>query len=96
MPIAKEYADRSVQVRSAYQEQFSLGDRTLLDMLDSENEVFSAQRRYVELQFVDMFTTYRISARTGELLKSLNIQPPTAAEPLAQAKSSQAELPELK
>ncbi|VTP73405.1 outer membrane channel protein [Leclercia adecarboxylata] len=58
VPIAKEYADRSVQVRSAYQEQFSLGDRTLLDMLDSENEVFSAQRRYVELQFVDMFTTY--------------------------------------
>jgi adhesin transport system outer membrane protein len=52
-------------VRSAYQEQFSLGDRTLLDMLDSENEVFTAQRRYVELQFVDMFTTYRISARTG-------------------------------
>ncbi|MFK3711103.1 TolC family outer membrane protein [Leclercia adecarboxylata] len=96
VPIAKEYADRSVQVRSAYQEQFSLGDRTLLDMLDSENEVFSAQRRYVELQFVDMFTTYRISARTGELLKSLNIQAPSAAQPLDQAQRSQTELPELK
>jgi adhesin transport system outer membrane protein len=69
VPIAKEYAERSVTVRSAYQEQFSLGDRTLLDMLDSENEVFTAQRRYVELQFVDMFTTYRISARTGNCLK---------------------------
>ncbi len=96
VPIAKEYADRSVQVRSAYQEQFSLGDRTLLDMLDSENEVFSAQRRYVELQFVDMFTTYRISARTGELLKNLNIQAPSAAQPLDQAQRTQAELPELK
>ncbi|MFY9994572.1 MAG: TolC family outer membrane protein [Leclercia sp.] len=96
VPIAKEYADRSVTVRSAYQEQFSLGDRTLLDMLDSENEVFSAQRRYVELQFVDMFTTYRISARTGELLKSLNIQAPSAAQPLDQAQRAQAELPELK
>ena len=96
VPIAKEYADRSVQVRSAYQEQFSLGDRTLLDMLDSENEVFSAQRRYVELQFVDMFTTYRINARTGELLRNLNIQAPSAAQPLDQAQRTQAELPELK
>ncbi|TCW49634.1 adhesin transport system outer membrane protein [Phytobacter diazotrophicus] len=95
VPIAKEYAERSVTVRSAYQEQFSLGDRTLLDMLDSENEVFTAQRRYVELQFVDMFTTYRISARTGELLKSLNIQPPSASQPLDQAQRTQAELPEL-
>lgn len=96
VPIAKEYADRSVTVRSAYQEQFSLGDRTLLDMLDSENEVFSAQRRYVELQFVDMFTTYRINARTGELLKSLNIQAPSAAEPLDSAQRTQVELPDLK
>ncbi|WP_437890495.1 TolC family outer membrane protein [Phytobacter sp. V91] len=95
-PIAKEYADRSVTVRSAYQEQFSLGDRTLLDMLDSENEVFSAQRRYVELQFVEMFTTYRINARTGELLKSLNIQAPSASQPLEQAQRAQPELPELK
>ena len=96
VPIAKEYAERSVTVRSAYQEQFSLGDRTLLDMLDSENEVFSAQRRYVELQFVDMFTTYRINARTGELLKSMHIQAPSASQPLDQAQRTQAELPELK
>ncbi|MGK9172017.1 TolC family outer membrane protein [Yokenella regensburgei] len=96
VPIAKEYADRSVTVRSAYQEQFSLGDRSLLDMLDSENEVFSAQRRYVELQFLDMFTAYRINARTGELLKSLNVQAPTASQPLDEGQTAQAELPELK
>ena len=96
VPIAKEYAERSVTVRSAYQEQFSLGDRTLLDMLDSENEVFSAQRRYVELQFVDMFTSYRINARTGELLKSMNIQPPSASQPIDQAQRTQVELPDLK
>ena len=83
-------------VRTAYQEQFSLGDRTLLDMLDSENEVFSAQRRYVQLQFVEMFTTYRINTRTGELLKQLNIQAPSAALPVDEMQTSKAELPELK
>lgn len=82
-------------VRTAYQEQFSLGDRSLLDMLDSENEVFSAQRRYVELQFVEMFSTYRINARMGELLKSMSIQPPTAAQPLDGQQTTQADLPDL-
>ncbi len=96
VPIAKEYADRSMTVRTAYQEQFSLGDRTLLDMLDSENEVFTAQRRYVELQFTEMFNTYRISARTGLLLKMLNIQPPSASQPLDNMQTTQTELPDLK
>ena len=96
VPIAKDYADRSMVVRTAYQEQFSLGDRTLLDMLDSENEVFSAQRRYVQLQFVEMFTTYRINARTGELLKQLNIQAPSATLPVDEMQTTKAELPELK
>ena len=95
VPIAKEYADRSMTVRTAYQEQFSLGDRSLLDMLDSENEVFSAQRRYVELQFVEMFSTYRINARMGELLKAMSIQPPTAAQPLDAQQTTQAEIPDL-
>ena len=36
LPSAEEYADRSVKVRTAYQDQFSLGERTLLDLLDSE------------------------------------------------------------
>jgi len=96
VPIAKDYADRSRTVRIAYQEQFSLGDRSLLDMLDSENEVFTAQRRYIELQFIEMFTTYRINARTGTLLKAMNIQPPSSAQPVDELQTSKVELPELK
>jgi adhesin transport system outer membrane protein len=96
VPIAKDYADRSVKVRSAYQEQFSLGDRTPARYAGQRKRSVQRSRRYVELQFVDMFTTYRISARTGELLKSLNIQAPSAAQPLDQAQRTQAELPELK
>lgn len=96
VPIAKDYADRSVVVRIAYQEQFSLGERSLLDMLDSENEVFSAQRRYVQLQFIEMFTTYRINARIGDLLKQLKIQAPSASQPLNEIQTSKIELPDLK
>ena len=96
VPIAKDYADRSAVVRTAYQEQFSIGERSLLDMLDSENEVFTAQRRYVEMQFVEMFTTYRINARIGDLLKQLNIQAPTAAQPVDEQQTAHSNLPDLK
>ena len=82
VPIAKDYADRSAVVRTAYQEQFSIGERSLLDMLDSENEVFDAQRRYVEMQFTEMLATYRINARIGDLLKQLKVKAPSASQPL--------------
>nr|BFE92437.1 hypothetical protein GCM10020185_29730 [Pseudomonas brassicacearum subsp. brassicacearum] len=36
VPVAQQYVDRSANVRTAYQKQFSLGERTLLDLLDSE------------------------------------------------------------
>lgn len=96
VPIAKDYAERSAIVRTAYQEQFSIGERSLLDMLDSENEVFTAQRRYVEMQFVEMFTTYRINARIGDLLKQLKIQAPSAAQPEEEQQTAHVNLPELK
>ncbi len=94
MPAAEEYADRSVKVRTAYQDQFSLGERTLLDLLDSENEVFSSKRRLVELRYLEISTGYRIFARTGELLKALKINPTPAGQPIDAADNNA--LPELK
>lgn len=93
LPAAADYADRSVKVRTAYQDQFSLGERTLLDLLDSENEVFSSKRRLVELRYLEISSGYRIFARTGELLKSLKINPTAASQPIDSASNNT--LPEL-
>ncbi|MDD0972966.1 TolC family outer membrane protein [Pseudomonas fontis] len=79
VPIAQQYVDHSSKVRSAYQKQFSLGDRTLLDLLDSENELFTAQRRLNEVKFIQMFTQYRIKATIGQLLKSQGVVAPLAS-----------------
>lgn len=78
LPIAQQYVDHSNRVRSAYQQQFSLGERTLLDLLDSENETFSAQRRLLEVQTIQLFTQYRIKATIGQLLKSQGVVAPMA------------------
>ncbi|MEW7856588.1 TolC family outer membrane protein [Pseudomonas chlororaphis] len=79
VPIAQQYVDRSASVREAYQKQFSLGERTLLDLLDSENELFTASRRLAEIKNIQLFTQYRIKATMGELLKSQGVVAPMAS-----------------
>ncbi|MNR21324.1 outer membrane channel protein [compost metagenome] len=66
-------------MRTAYQKQFSLGERTLLDLLDSENELFTAQRRLTEVKNSQLFTQYRIKATIGQLLKSQGVVAPMAS-----------------
>lgn len=79
MPIAQQYVDRSNSVRTAYQQQFSLGERTLLDLLDSENELFTAQQRLVQIKNQQLYTQYRIKADMGQLLKSQGVVAPMAS-----------------
>ncbi len=94
LPIAQQYVDYSSRVRESYQKQFSLGDRTLLDLLDSENELFTAARRLEEVRFTELFTQYRIKATMGSLLKSQGVVAPMAAAPLDEVKAK-ASLPGL-
>ncbi|CAM3366793.1 MULTISPECIES: TolC family outer membrane protein [Pseudomonas] len=79
VPIAQQYVDHSTSVRTAYQKQFTLGERTLLDLLDSENELFTASRRLEDIKNVQLFTQYRIKATMGELLKSQGVVAPMAS-----------------
>ncbi|AYC33616.1 channel protein TolC [Pseudomonas cavernae] len=94
-PKAREYADYTARVREAYQQQFSLGQRTLLDLLDSENELFTANRRYVDVRYTEEFSMYRLLSATGELLRKQGTVLPAEATALSAVKS-EAQLPELK
>lgn len=79
IPIAQQYVDRTASVRVSYQQQFGLGERTLLDLLDSENELFTSQQRLVQLKNLQQYTQYRIKADMGVLLKSQGIMAPLAS-----------------
>ncbi|MBM7060795.1 TolC family outer membrane protein [Pseudomonas sp. UL073] len=94
-PKAREYADFTSRVREAYQQQFGLGQRTLLDLLDSENELFTANRRYVEVRYLEEFSMYRLQAATGDLLRKQGTVLPAEATALTEVKN-QARLPEMK
>lgn len=66
-------------VRTTYREQFDLNQRSLLDLLDSENDLFIAKANLVSSEFAVMFGTYRVLANTGRLLAALNVEPPPEA-----------------
>ena len=61
------------KARDAYRKQFDIGQRTLLDLLDTENELFQAKRAYVNAEH-DLGIAYvRTKAGVGELLASLGL-----------------------
>lgn len=78
-PSARQYAETTTRVRAAYQDQFGLGQRTLLDLLDSENELYNANRRYVEVRYIEEFSAYRLLANMGDLLMKQKISLPPEA-----------------
>jgi adhesin transport system outer membrane protein len=75
LPSLREHASSSALTRDAYTKQFSIGQRTLLDMLDSENESFTAATNYVTGQYLEIFAQYRLLSDQGRLLPALGIAP---------------------
>lgn len=63
------------QTRSAYAEQFVVGQRSLLDLLDAENEYFQSAAQLLTTQVNERIAVYRLLALSGELLGKLDLQP---------------------
>ena len=80
--LQKQYIQQHVvtskQTQDAYQQQFSLGQRNLLDLLDTENELFQARKDYLDANFDELIARYRLLNVTGQLLESLRVTRSTA------------------
>lgn len=61
------------QTRNAYAEQFVVGQRSLLDLLDAENEYFQSSGQLLTTRVNEIIAVYRLLALSGELLESLGI-----------------------
>ena len=84
----------SEQVRDAYLQQFTIGQRTLLDLLDSQNELFNGRLSLSTTRFARLFAEHRVLASMGDLLSSLGIVPPPSAAADARVNASVPETPE--
>ncbi|WP_238475226.1 TolC family protein [Sphingomonas cavernae] len=67
----------------SYREQFNVGRRSLLDVLDSQNTRYNVQVRTETARFAQIFSEYQVLAATNALLTSMGIAPPGSAKTYA-------------
>lgn len=67
--------DNSTRTRDAYLQQFNVGQRSLLDVLDSENELYSFSIQLVTSKLNETAAQYRLKALGGDLLVSMGFDP---------------------
>ncbi len=77
--VLKQYVDASANAREAYAKQFSIGQRSLLDLLNAENEYFNSRLSYSTGLFSELAAQYRVLSGIGRLLPALEIAMPTEA-----------------
>ncbi|HFF1632728.1 TPA: TolC family outer membrane protein [Legionella pneumophila] len=72
----KQHVTASRKTRTAYQDEFKVGKRTLLDLLDSQNEYYESQIELARAENDEILSRYRILNGMGCLLKHLNLRLP--------------------
>ena len=74
----RDHVMAAKDTQSAYAQQFNLGQRSLLDLLDTENELFEARKDYLQAEYDEIIAKYRVLNSTGRLLDSLKVTRPEA------------------
>jgi len=71
----QSHVSRAEETSESYREEFFIGQRDLIDLLDAENELNSARSQHTEAYY-DMFAArYRIYEAIGRAFESLNLKP---------------------
>ncbi|PLY07107.1 MAG: channel protein TolC [Desulfuromonas sp.] len=69
----KQHQESSAKTREIYRDQFEIGQRTLLDLLDTENEYFDARRAYTMASYDYVLAYARSAANMGQLMNILGL-----------------------
>jgi len=78
--LTEEY-DKNVQTEKLYEQQFDIGQRSLLDLLNSRNEVFQSQDNLITAQSNEVLANFKILAAQGELIQAIGVSLPKEATP---------------
>lgn len=82
---AKEFSNQAAangEVVRAYKDQFNLDRRTLLDVLDSQNELFVSRSNTINAEFLEIFSVFRLLALKGQLMSTLGVAYPQESTPI--------------
>lgn len=71
----KQHRDFTQKTLEAYNEEFRLGRRTLLDVLDVENELYTSRKAYVSALYDQQLADYRVIENVGNLPMVVAVKP---------------------
>jgi adhesin transport system outer membrane protein len=70
----------------SYREQFNIGRRSLLDVLDAQNSRYNVQQQTETARLARVYAQYRVLAAENRLIECLGVQAPAAARQSAMAR----------
>jgi adhesin transport system outer membrane protein len=70
----------------SYREQFNIGRRSLLDVLDAQNSRYNVQQQTETARLARVYAQYRVLAAESRLIECLGVQAPAAARQSAMAR----------
>lgn len=73
MPFLKKHVESTRKTHEAYEQQFLIGQRELLDLLDTANELFQARQAYTTASYELLSARLELLSATGDLLSWLEI-----------------------
>lgn len=74
----RQNVDFASQAQKGYMQQFAIGRRSLLDVLDSKIELFIARKNFLKASFDQQKSSYRLINATGKLIEELRVDTPEA------------------
>lgn len=74
LPGLQQRVEAAEKTREAYASQFRVGQRTLVDLLDTENELLSAGIEYTEVYYDRIYACYWLMQAMGKLLETMAIE----------------------
>lgn len=80
LPFLREHELSTSKVRVAFQQQFGIGQRSLLDLLDTENELFDARRALLNAEFDLKKAEYYWLTLSNQVLPTLGLAQPHNGE----------------
>jgi ketosteroid isomerase-like protein len=72
----EQYVSSTAKAADAYVSQWSIGRRTLFDVLDTSAEMITAKKDLINTQYDKMYDSYRILSGLGKLVHTLGLQWP--------------------
>lgn len=80
MKFYEKSMDTAERAKSVFHEQYLLGEKGLLDLLDADNEYFISACQFTVARADRLLGAYRLLALGGDLLSSLKVSPPETAK----------------